>query len=96
MNTKNEVQKNIIELFEINKLPEEKQEEAITRIGNIIFQSVLIKVLPTLNEKDLVEYEKMMDLYSTDKMKGRGLGFTCRQTINILELLNYIYINWNL
>lgn len=40
---------------------------------------------------DKDEYEKMMDLYSTDKMKGRGLGFTCRQTINILELLNYIY-----
>lgn len=40
---------------------------------------------------DKDEYEKMMDLYSKDKMKGRGLGFTCRQTINILELLNYIY-----
>ncbi|HCY18149.1 MAG: hypothetical protein UR62_C0015G0027 [Candidatus Nomurabacteria bacterium GW2011_GWF2_35_12] len=58
---KNEIRKNIIELFEIEKLPEEKREEAITRIGNIIFQSVLIKSLPALNEKDLAEYEKMMD-----------------------------------
>ncbi|KKQ88026.1 MAG: hypothetical protein UT09_C0005G0008 [Parcubacteria group bacterium GW2011_GWF2_38_8] len=56
-----EIRKNIIELFEIEKLPEEKREEAITRIGNIIFQSVLIKALPALNEKELVEYEKMVD-----------------------------------
>ena len=58
---KEEINKNIITLFEIDKLPKEKQEENITRIGNIIFQSVLLRVLPTLNEKDLVEYEKMMD-----------------------------------
>jgi hypothetical protein len=57
---KEEVRKNIIESFEINKLPEEKQEETISRIGNIIFQSVLIKVLPLLKEKELNEYEKLL------------------------------------
>lgn len=61
MNTQNEVRKSIIELFEIEKLPEEKQEETIVRIGNIIFQSVLIKVLPTLKEEELSEYEKLLD-----------------------------------
>lgn len=58
---KSEVRKNIIELFEIEKLPEEKQEETIIRIGNIIFQSVLIRVLPILSEEELDQYEKMVE-----------------------------------
>ena len=58
---KSEIRKNIVELFEIEKLPEEKREEAITRIGNIVFQSVLVKALPILNEKELAEYEKLVD-----------------------------------
>lgn len=61
MNIKNEVQKTIIELFEINKLPEEKQEETISRIGKIIFQSVLMRVLPILKEEELDQYEKLVE-----------------------------------
>ncbi|MDQ3245060.1 MAG: hypothetical protein M3P22_01815 [bacterium] len=57
----NEVRNNIIELFEINKLPEDKQEETINRIGKIIFQSVLIRILPMMEEGDLEEYNKLMD-----------------------------------
>ena len=56
-----EVRKNIIELFEINKLPEDKQEETISRIGKIIFQSVLIRVLPVLKEEELTQYEKLVE-----------------------------------
>ncbi|MFA6257126.1 MAG: hypothetical protein WCT29_02900 [Candidatus Paceibacterota bacterium] len=55
-----EVRKNIINLFEIDKLPEEKREETIARIGKIIFQTVLVRVLPLLEEKDLAEYNKLM------------------------------------
>ena len=53
--------KNIFELFEISKLPMDEQEETINRIGGIIFQSVLLRVLPTLEEKSLKEYENLMD-----------------------------------
>ncbi|MFA6586114.1 MAG: DUF5663 domain-containing protein [Candidatus Paceibacterota bacterium] len=56
-----EVRKNIITLFEIEKLPEDKQEETISRIGNIIFQSVLMRVLPVLKDEELKEYEKLVD-----------------------------------
>ncbi len=56
-----EIRQNIIELFEIDKLPVEKQEETIDRIGKIIFQAVLVRVLPTLPEADLNEYEKMIE-----------------------------------
>lgn len=57
----NEIRKNIITLFEIDKLPEDKQEETISRIGKIIFQAVLIRVLPLLKENDLAQYEKLIE-----------------------------------
>lgn len=41
--------------------------------------------------QNIEEFKKMMDPYSKDKMRGRGLGFTYRQKINIFELLDYIY-----
>jgi len=56
-----EIRENIITMFEINKLPEDKQEETINRIGKIIFQSVLMRVLPLMEEEDLKEYEAMLD-----------------------------------
>ncbi len=56
-----EIRKNIITLFEIDKLPEDKQEESISRIGKIIFQSVLIRVLPVLKDEELAQYEKLVE-----------------------------------
>jgi hypothetical protein len=62
MNTQQkEIRENIIELFNIKELPEEKQEETINRIGGIIFQSVLMRVLPMLSEEELADYEKLLD-----------------------------------
>lgn len=55
------IRDNIITLFEIDKLPEDQQEETIARIGKIIFQSVLIRVLPLLQEEDLAQYEKLVE-----------------------------------
>lgn len=62
MNTnQEEIRNNIITLFEIDKLPEEKQEETISRIGKIIFQSVLVRVLPFLGKDELAQYEKLVE-----------------------------------
>ena len=55
------IRQNIITLFEIDKLPPEKQEETIARIGKIIFQSVLIRVLPLLEESEVEEYDKLIE-----------------------------------
>lgn len=63
------VRQDIISLFEIDKMPEDKQEEMINRIGQLIFQSVLMRVLPTLNETDLKEYENMLDSGNVDPAK---------------------------
>lgn len=56
-----EVRENIILMFGIDKLPPEKQEETINRIGKTIFESVLLRVLPTMKEEELAEYEKMLE-----------------------------------
>lgn len=56
-----EIRENIIELFNIKELPEDKQEETINKIGGIIFQSVLMRILPMLSEEDLANYEKLLD-----------------------------------
>lgn len=61
LTNKNEIRESIIDLFEIKKLPEEKQEEMINKIGQIIFQGVLVRVLPAMEEKDQDEFNKMMD-----------------------------------
>lgn len=56
-----DIRENIITMFNIAELPEDKQEETINRIGGIIFQSVLMRVLPMLSEEDLADYEKLLD-----------------------------------
>lgn len=56
-----EIRKNIIELFEIEKLPEDQRQETINQIGKIIFQSVLLRILPLLDDEELAAYDTLMD-----------------------------------
>jgi hypothetical protein len=56
-----EIRENIITMFEIDKLPEEQQEESINKIGKLIFQSVLIRILPKMSEGDLAEYDALLE-----------------------------------
>jgi len=56
-----EMRNNIITMFGIDKLPEDKQEESINRIGKLIFQSVLIRILPLMSESDLAEYDALLE-----------------------------------
>lgn len=56
-----DIRNNIIALFGIDKMPEDKQEEAINQVGQLIFQSVLMRILPGMSEEDLNTYEKMLE-----------------------------------
>jgi len=62
---KEDISKNIISLFEINKLPEEKQVETLNKIGEIIFQSVLLRILPLLDDKEIEEYNNLIEKKSS-------------------------------
>ena len=79
-----EVRQNIINLFEINKLPEDKQEETISKIGNIIFQAVLIRVLPLLEEEDLAQYDKLI---GSGAMPDEVLNFFFEKVPLFLEIV---------
>ncbi len=57
----NTIKQNLIEVFEIEKLPVDKQEETLARIGKIIFQAVLLRILPLLDETDTAQFEKLAD-----------------------------------
>jgi hypothetical protein len=56
----NILRQNIINILGINALPQEQQEEALIRIGNIIFQGVLARVLELMSESDRNEFEKLL------------------------------------
>ncbi len=58
---KDELNKNIFEVFGIGEMSEGEQEEAIIGIGEVIFKSVLLRVLPILKEEELKEYEKLLE-----------------------------------
>lgn len=59
-NAQSAIRNNIISLFGIDTLPEEKQEEVISKIGKMIFQAVLVRVLPMLEEEDLKSYDELV------------------------------------
>lgn len=54
------LKQNIINDLGIGALPQEQQEEALVRIGNIIFQGVLARVLELMPENDKNEFEKLL------------------------------------
>lgn len=48
-------------MFNLDQLPPEKAGEMVDRLGNMVMQAVLVRVLPTLSEEDFSEYEKVAD-----------------------------------
>ncbi|MFA6514706.1 MAG: DUF5663 domain-containing protein [Candidatus Paceibacterota bacterium] len=57
----NTVKKDLFDLFQIDKMSPEKGEEMLGRLSKLVFQAVLVRVLPTLSEEELSEYEKIVD-----------------------------------
>lgn len=57
----NPLLKKIGEEFGLSTLPPEKQEELLTRIGGIIYKSVLIRALDQMSEGEQDEFDKLLD-----------------------------------
>jgi hypothetical protein len=55
------IKEDLIDLFELEKLAPEKSAEMVDRLAKMVFQSVLVRVLPMLSEEDLISYEKLVD-----------------------------------
>ncbi len=80
-----DLRNNIITTFGIDKMPEEKREEMVNRIGKIIFEAVLMRVLPMLTEEELNEYEKLLEKnVSPDQL----MEFFFAKVPNFLEIIS--------
>lgn len=55
------MKKTILDLFELDKLPPDKAAEMVDRLGKLVFQAVLVRVLPMLSKPEMAEYEKILD-----------------------------------
>lgn len=55
------IKQNLIEMFELDKMPPEKSAEMVERLGKLVFQAVLVRAIPMLSKADLKEYETMTD-----------------------------------
>jgi len=57
----NPIKNNIIQALNIENLPETEREDIILRVGTLIYQNVLMRVLETMPDKDQDAFEKMLD-----------------------------------
>ena len=55
------IQKSLIDLFELEKLSPEKAVETAERLGKLVMQGVLTRVLPMLSEEDMAKYDDIID-----------------------------------
>ena len=57
----NPIKNKIINALNIENLSEKEKEEIILRVGTLIYQNVLMRVMETMPEKDQDEFEKLLD-----------------------------------
>ena len=55
------LKKNLIAEFKMDRLSGEKQEEVFARIGTILLEGILTKVIPLLSNEEKVQFEKIVD-----------------------------------
>lgn len=55
-----EIKENIFTKFQIDKLPEADREDAFLRISKIIFQSVLLRTVTSMDPEDVNEYKELI------------------------------------
>lgn len=82
----NILKQNIIKELGLDKLSEKEQEEVLLNIGRIIFQSVLIRTMEELSDKDKNEFEKILSEKQNDE--GAILGFLQSKLPNLNDIVN--------
>ncbi|MEI7765542.1 MAG: DUF5663 domain-containing protein [bacterium] len=55
------IKENLFDLFQLDKMPPEKGLEMLDRLAKLVFQAVLVRVLPMLSEEEMTEYERIVD-----------------------------------
>lgn len=55
------LQKSIIEEFGLQNLPEDKKEEVLAKMGDVLFKRILLETLESLDEEDQKKFGEMVD-----------------------------------
>ena len=56
-----DLKQSLFESFNLESLPAEKQEEIVLQIGKVVFQSILIRVIPLLSEAEKEEFANIVE-----------------------------------
>ena len=62
----NILNENIIKYLGLEKLDEKKQEETLLRIGKVIYQAVMMRVVDLLDEQSQSEFDKLLEEVGQD------------------------------
>jgi len=54
------LQQSIIEELGLQNLPEDKKEEILTKMGDVLFKRILLETLESLNEEDQKKFGEMV------------------------------------
>lgn len=60
MSIQDSFQKDLIAELGLQDLPEDKKEQLILKIGELIQQNIILRVLTELNDKDKDEFDKVL------------------------------------
>lgn len=77
------LQKNLITELGLENLPDDKKEELILKIGGLIQQNVLLRILNELGEKDKDEFDKVL----AEENDEKTLAFLQSKISNFDELV---------
>jgi len=80
----NQINKNIVLTLGINALPVEKQKEAMERLGSIVYQEVMLRVLDILTEEEKEAFEKLIE---KDNDPETMFGFLSDKIPNLNEIV---------
>ena len=82
----NILHQNIIKDLGLDTLSEKEQEEALLKIGKIIFQSILIKVIEKLDDNEIDNFTELLEKNPNDEKVI--LDFLQAKIPNFNELVN--------
>lgn len=80
-----EINNNIIKTLGIDSLPPEQQKEAVERLGAIVYQEVMLRVLDLMSEEDKDTFEKLIEVSPDPEIMFTFLG---EKIPNLEEIIN--------
>lgn len=82
---KNILNENIIKYLGLENLGEEKQKDTLLRVGKIIYQAVMMRVVELLDEQSQGEFDKLLDEVGADETKQNEIMEFLKTKISNLD-----------